>query len=212
MVEAILKYPTFYRLYQKTVRSRYSEYDFFKFIFTKFQNKNLKVLDLCCGDSFILNYITPHIKDYLGVDVSDKYLNYSKNKWKEYHFKKIDLNDKEALKEINSFKPNFIFVNGAIHHLDDQTTASVNNLATLFSESIFLAVDPVKSNNKFLNNIMINLDRGKYIREQEKYSKLMTSCNNVIIDDFYKMSFKQIFHFKNLEVEELYSEWKRSIL
>ena len=73
MIEAILKYPRFYRLYQKTVRSRYSEYDFFKFIFSKFQNKSLRVLDLCCGDSFILNYITPHIKDYLGVDMSDKY-------------------------------------------------------------------------------------------------------------------------------------------
>ena len=59
---------------------------------------------------------------------------------------------------------------------------------------------------------MINFDRGKYIREQEKYSELMTSCNNVIIDDFYKMSFKQIFHFKNLKIEQLYSEWKRSII
>ena len=40
----------------------------------------------------------------------------------------------------------------------------------------------------------------------------MTSCNNVIIDDFYKMSFKQIFHLKNLKIEQLYSEWKRSII
>ena len=212
MIEAILKYPRFYRLYQKTVRSRYSEYDFFKFIFSKFQNKSLRVLDLCCGDSFILNYITPHIKDYLGVDMSDKYLKYSRNKWKQFNFNKINLNDKEALKEITSFKPNFIFVNGAIHHLDDKTVLSINNLIDFFSESVFLAVDPVKSNNNLLNKIMINFDRGKYIREQEKYSELMTSCNNVIIDDFYKMSFKQIFHFKNLKIEQLYSEWKRSII
>ena len=212
MIEAILKYPRFYRLYQKTVRSRYSEYDFFKFIFSKFQNKSLRVLDLCCGDSFILNYITPHIKDYLGVDMSDKYLKYSRNKWKQFNFNKINLNDKEALKEITSFKPNFIFVNGAIHHLDDKTVLSINNLIVFFNESVFLAVDPVKSNNNLLNKIMINFDRGKYIREQEKYSELMTSCNNVIIDDFYKMSFKQIFHFKNLKIEQLYSEWKRSII
>ena len=212
MIEAILKYPRFYRLYQKTVRSRYSEYDFFKFIFSKFQNKSLRVLDLCCGDSFILNYITPHIKDYLGVDMSDKYLKYSRNKWKQFNFNKINLNDKEALKEITSFKPNFIFVNGAIHHLDDKTVLSINNLIDFFNESVFLAVDPVKSNNNLLNKIMINFDRGKYIREQEKYSELMTSCNNVIIDDFYKMSFKQIFHFKKLKIEQLYSEWKRSII
>ena len=57
---------------------------------------------------------------------------------------------------------------------------------------------------------MIFFDRGRFIRKQEKYSKLMQGCNNVIIDDFYKMSFKQIFHFRNLEIEELYSEWKRT--
>ena len=74
MVEAILKYPSLYRFYQKTVRSRYSEYDFFKFIFEKYQSRNLRVLDLCCGDSYILNFIKPFIKDYLGVDVSEKYL------------------------------------------------------------------------------------------------------------------------------------------
>ena len=43
--------------YQKTVRSDYSEYDFFKFIFSNLKIKKPRVLDLCCGDSFILNYI-----------------------------------------------------------------------------------------------------------------------------------------------------------
>lgn len=210
MVEAILKYPSLYRFYQKTVRSRYSEYDFFKFIFEKYQSRNLRVLDLCCGDSYILNFIKPFIKDYLGVDVSEKYLKFSKDNWQNFNFKKLDLNDKDSIKEISAFKPNFIFINGAIHHLDDETTININKLINFFKNSIFLSVDPVISNNKLLNKLMIFFDRGRFIRKQEKYSKLMQGCNNVIIDDFYKMSFKQIFHFRNLEIEELYSEWKRT--
>tara|TARA_B100000941_G_scaffold97259_1_gene67789 strand:- start:222 stop:857 length:636 start_codon:yes stop_codon:yes gene_type:complete len=210
MVEAILKYPSLYRFYQKTVRSRYSEYDFFKFIFEKYQSRNLRVLDLCCGDSYILNFIKPFIKDYLGVDVSEKYLKFSKDNWQNFNFKKLDLNDKDSIKEISAFKPNFIFINGAIHHLDDETTTNINKLINFFKNSIFLSVDPVISNNKLLNKLMIFFDRGRFIRKQEKYSKLMQGCNNVIIDDFYKMSFKQIFHFRNLEIEELYSEWKRT--
>ena len=58
MINFLLKYPLFYRLYQKIVRKKFDEYDFLKYIF-KFQtSKNpARVLDLCCADSFILNYI-----------------------------------------------------------------------------------------------------------------------------------------------------------
>ena len=56
---------------------------------------------------------------------------------------------------------------------------------------------------------MISLDRGKYIRNEQEYTKLMSSCKNTIIDDFYKMSFKQIFHYRNLDINTLYAEWKK---
>ena len=69
---------------------------------------------------------------------------------------------------------------------------------------IILSVDPVKDKNKFLNKIMISLDRGKYIRNEQEYTKLMSSCKNTIIDDFYKMSFKQIFHYRNLDINRLF--------
>ena len=211
MINAILQYPIFYRLYQKTVRSHYSEYDFLKYLFSNLNYKNLKVLDLCCGDSFILNYINQNIDNYLGVDNSDKYLEFSKNKWPQFNFQKLDLNDESSIENVKEFKPNFIFINGALHHLDDKTVLSINKLIKIFDQSIFLSVDPVKSNNKFLNNVMINFDRGKFIREKNHYAKLMDNCESIIIDDFYRMSFKQIFHYNNLNLDELYSNWKKSV-
>ena len=211
MINFILKYPLLYRFYQKTVRSQYSEYDFFKFIFLNLKEKKLRVLDLCCGDSFILNYINQYIDDYYGIDFSDKYLNFSKKKWGKFKFKKINLNNIDYLKEIKDFNPNFIFVNGALHHLDDLTVKNINKLSDIFSNSYFLSVDPVKSNNKIFNRLMIKFDRGKFIRNKDEYSNLMRSSKNTILDDFYKMSFKQILHYRNFELNDFYVKWKNSI-
>ena len=211
MINFILKYPLLYRFYQKTVRSQYSEYDFFKFIFLNLKEKKLRVLDLCCGDSFILNYINQYIEDYYGIDFSDKYLNFSKKKWEKFKFKKLNLNNIDYLKEIKDFNPNFIFVNGALHHLDDLTVKNINKLSDIFSNSYFLSVDPVKSNNKIFNRLMIKFDRGKFIRNKDEYSNLMRSSKNTILDDFYKMSFKQILHYRNFELNDFYVKWKNSI-
>ena len=87
-----------------------------------------------------------------------------------------------------------------------------SSLVAIFDKSYFLSIDPVRANNKFINSLMINFDRGKYIRKKSHYSELMQGCQNIIIDDFYKMSFKQIFHYKNLNLEKLYSDWKQTIL
>ena len=137
------------------------------------------MLDLCCGDSYILNFIESHINDYLGVDNSDKYLNYSKKKWPRFNFLNLDLNNsEESISQLEKFQPNLIFINGAIHHLDDHTIKNITSFINRFEESIFISIDPVKSNNKILNKIMIKLDRGKYIRTENEYKNLMQNYNS----------------------------------
>jgi len=211
MIELILKYPLLYRIYQKSVRTRFSEYDFIKYIFSKLELKDIRVLDLCCGDSYILNFIKDHISDYWGVDNSDKYINFSKKKWEKFKFFNLDLNKNDSIEKFKSFKPNFIFINGAIHHLDDKTVTNTNKFVDEFKESIFLSVDPIYDNNKIINTIMLKLDRGKYIRTKNEYKNLMKNYNTFVIDDFYKMSFKNVFHYKNFDLVKLYYNWKTSL-
>ena len=69
MKEFLLKFPTIYRLYQKTVRKKNHEYDFFKYFFNQISKKKIRVLDLCCGDSYILDYVEEYIDDYMGYDI-----------------------------------------------------------------------------------------------------------------------------------------------
>ena len=91
-------------------------------------------------------------------------------------------------------------------------TIAVSITAMLIGFIFSLIFTPLKlSNNKFLNNIMITFDRGKFIREKNHYAKLMDNCDSIIIDDFYRMSFKQIFHYNNINLEKLYSNWKKTL-
>ena len=39
----------------------------------------------------------------------------------------------------------------------------------------------------------------------------MQNCDPFVIDDFYKMSFKNIFHYKNFDLVSLYKNWKTTV-
>ncbi len=212
MINLILQYPLFYRLYQKTIRKNNHEYDLFKFIFSEIsKDKKIKMLDLCSGDSFVLKYVGEYIDDYVGVDNNEKYLKSLKKEWPKFSFLKADISNLDNLIEIKNFSPNLIFMNGAIHHLDDSIMKSINSFVSKFQNSIFLSVDPIKYQNKFLNRIMIFFDRGKFIRRKEEYNSLMQNYEQFITDDFYQMSFQNVFHFKNINILKLYNSWKKII-
>ena len=212
MINFLLKNPSIYRFYQKTVRAKYDEYDFIRFIFKQNNFKNMRMLDICCGDSYILEYINEFVDDYLGIDSNDKYLKQCQLRWKNFNFLNLDLNDKTNIDQLIEFKPNFIFVNGAIHHLDNKTVKSINYfIKNNFSNCYFLSVDPIKNNNAFLNKIMIKLDRGKFIRSKSEYTELMDLFKSFVVNDFYKMKFENIFHYKNFDLKELYLNWKKEI-
>ena len=160
MINFLLKRALIYRFYQKVIRKEYDEFDFFKFIFKEKKLKNIRMLDICCGDSYILEYVSEFIEDYLGVDNNDSYLNKCRKRWKKFNFIKLDLDKDEYIDHFVKFKPNFIFIHGAIHHLNDKTVKSISSFVTTnFPESYFLSVDGVKDDNTLLNSLLIKLDR-----------------------------------------------------
>ncbi len=209
MKNFLLSFKLFYRLYQKVIRIKKNEYEFINHIFR--QTKNAKVLDLCCGDSFVLNYINENIQNYTGIDNNENYLKDSRTKYSNYKFINSDIENINKILELNNDDVNFIFLNGAIHHLDNGIVENlINALEERYPDAIFLTIDPVKDNNKLLNRIMIYFDRGEHIRDKNEYKKLMKNFNSLTTDDFFIMSFKLIFHFKNLDLEEIYLNWKNN--
>ena len=84
------------------------------------------MLDICCGDGHILEHVNEFITEYMGLDNNDKYLEQCRNRWKKFNFINLELNDKANIDRLLKFEPNFIFINGAIHHLDNATVKSIN--------------------------------------------------------------------------------------
>ena len=74
MINILLRHSFFYREYQKIIRRKNNDYNFYKYIFHNINIKKLSVLDIGCGDSFILNYIQNDIDKYFGIDSNQKYL------------------------------------------------------------------------------------------------------------------------------------------
>ena len=213
MINLILQYPLFYRLYQKTVRKNNHEYDLFKYIFSELsKNRKIKMLDLCSGDSFILKYVSEYLDQYIGVDNNEKYLKKLKSEWPNFKFINADISNLRKLDEINDFYPDIIFMNGAIHHLNDDIMDEINSFISKFNNTMFLSVDPIKFNNGLINKIMLFFDRGKFIRKKDEYKKLMANYDQFVDDDFYKMSFQNVFHYKKMNVSNLYGAWKNKIL
>ena len=177
--------------------------------------KKIKVLDLCCGDSYILNYVGEYVDDYLGYDNNILYLKKNKKKYKQHKKLKFiygDLKNFKNDRRILKFKPNVIFMNGAVHHLDGELMKIINQvIKKKFYKAIFLSLDPIKDKNKMINELMVNFDRGKFIRTKKKYKKLMNNYNSFIIDDFFRMSFLSIFHYKNINLKHFYSKWKSTL-
>ena len=212
MINFLLQYPLFYRLYQKTVRKKNNEYDLFKFIFSEIsKNRKIKMLDLCSGDSFILKYVGDYISEYTGIDNNEKYLKSLKSKWPRFNFMNADITKLDNLENIKNFEPNLIFMNGAIHHLDDETMNLIKNYISRFKNCVFLSVDPIRYNNSLMNKLMIFFDRGKFIRNDQEYKLLMPAYKQFIVDDFYQISFQNIFHFANIDIYKLFNDWKNSI-
>ena len=208
MKNFILKFKFFYRLYQQLIRKNQDDYKFIKHVFN--QNEKVNILDLCCGDSFILNYINDDVLNYIGIDNNENYLKDSRLKYPKFKFINSDLENIDKIPDLEKNSVDFIFLNGAIHHLDDNLVIKLfNGLEQKYPNAKYLTIDPIKDNNKFLNKIMINFDRGKFIRDNVGYKNIMKKFNFLITDDFFRMSFKLIFHYKNFDLKEAYKSWKK---
>lgn len=209
MIDILLRHSFFYREYQKIIRRKNNDYNFYKYIFHNINIKKLSVLDIGCGDSFILNYIQNDIDKYFGIDSNQKYLDTSKKNFNRFNFYNLDLSNIESLDILKKENINFIFLNGVIHHLNNKETKTlINYLEINYPNAIYLFIDPVCSNNKLINKLMIKLDRGKYILNPKEYKKILKNFNQLIINDFFKMEFKIIFNYKNFDLKTMYNNWK----
>lgn len=142
-----------------------------KRIIMKELDKNKRTLDVGCGTGEHSILFNP--KQYYGIDISKKYINSAKKKFKGNFFV---MNAQHLKFPDKSFDSILIF--GVIHHLSDKVCdnmlkevkrVSKNKAKILVIEDI-----PTKSKFNIIGRVMQYFDSGSKIRKTRSYRKILS--------------------------------------
>ena len=140
-------------------------------------NGNEVILDIGCGPATILEYLPKNV-DYYGFDLSERYIQKAKTKYSRRNavFSQEAVSEFTLPKELVS-RCNYVWLLGVLHHLSDAEVKCNLELAekALKKGGKLFCIDTcyVKNQN-LIAKTLAALDRGKYIRQYEKYESLFS--------------------------------------
>jgi cyclopropane fatty-acyl-phospholipid synthase-like methyltransferase len=134
-----------------------------------------RLLDIGCGTGRLLQEIRVPI-DYVGVDLSPRYLAFASNRFKGLG-KFIAMSvDACAFRVTEHF--DWAVAIGVLHHLDDKQVIALLEFArdSLRPQGLFMSADGCYvSNQTRLARFLLDHDRGRHIRSQSEYDRLIAS-------------------------------------
>jgi SAM-dependent methyltransferase len=160
----------FYSLYNSVLKATMSKDKFYIKQCIHAQKGN-RILDIGCGPGNILDYF-PEVY-YEGFDSNKKYIDRAIKKYGKrgiFYCQKIAKNN---IGKENYF--DIVLATGVMHHLDDSEVLDLLNLAkiSLRPGGRLVTLDGVfRKDQSWLIKLFLKNDRGKFIREQEKYLQL----------------------------------------
>lgn len=159
--------------------------------------KGERILDVGCGVSSILDEL-PEVS-YIGVDHNPDYIDKARARYgnrAEFHL--LDVNDTN-LQIFGKFDT--VLLLGVLHHLSDvevkQLMASISLVLEIHGSII--AIDPAFENNQHsVARLLARLDRGRYVRQADHYSRLFRPTFNVeeavIRRDLLRLPYTHVVH------------------
>lgn len=151
-------------------------------------DKNERVADLGCGPSDILRYVSPRRRPdfYLGLDISDEYLDAARRRAVKAgcsaEFLNIDLTRipvDAALREriialLTEHRITRVLFFGVIHHIDDDSALTTLNMVhSAPTVRTMVTQDVIRMPGHRINNRYCDMDRGEFIRDEAGYDGLM---------------------------------------
>ncbi|MDP2709104.1 MAG: class I SAM-dependent methyltransferase [bacterium] len=123
------------------------------------------VLDLGCGTGVFSPLFGPN---YIGIDISPLYIDYAKSRYAKT-FKVMD-----ATKlDFPSGSFDMIWVNGVLHHLNDNISLSIiSEMKRVLKTGGRVVIMEVVPSTKMISKIIGSLDIGDNIRPAEDYRRL----------------------------------------
>lgn len=189
-----LENPFFFNFFEKLMGARRPRKRFVDNFVKPTANEN--ILDIGCGTGELLDFFPDNI-NYLGIDNNPEYIDFAKKKYNyKGNFICSDINNKNNLIKNNYY--DVVMCAGVIHHLDDISSKNLlkKSLEFLKKGGRFVSFDPVLvPNQKFLSKLLVQNDRGNYVRNVEKYENLISE-----IYENYKIFQKNDLHYYNYDI------------
>lgn len=167
-IHKIFSYPFVYSLTQKIMSGESKRSSLVSKIM-----KNSNVLDIGCGTAKILDDL-PKV-NYYGYDISKKYINYAKKKYKKktnnFFCKKFSISE---IKKLPKF--DFVLLFGVMHHLSDVQLEKILSLIkkVLKKKGKLLTCDPIyEKKQNFIARYLIEKDVGQEVRFKNGYLKIL---------------------------------------
>ena len=129
-----------------------------------------RVLDIGCGPAEILEFL-PAV-DYIGVDLSPRYLSDARARYPGATFLQMDVRQMPADWE-QCF--DLVLAQGVLHHFNDEEAIVLltSARAALKAEGRLITVDPAFAPHQHpVARLMARLDRGRHVRTVDQYQRL----------------------------------------
>ena len=165
----ILSSPFIYSSFQKLMKGDKIRK---KILTNVIKKNNPHILDIGCGLGDSLDYINNAV--YYGYDISKRYINHAKKKYKTKGNFICRNFTKNEIKKLPKF--DYTLLIGILHHLTNKQIINLLKLIkiVLKKDGKIITLDPIyKDKQNFFAKFLISHDRGKNIKTKKKYLKLV---------------------------------------
>lgn len=185
IIHNLLSSPFIYSSFQKLMKGDKIRKKILK---NEIKKRKPYILDIGCGLGDSLDYINNPV--YYGYDISKKYIDYAKKKYKtKGKFLRRNFTQKE-IKNLPKF--DYILLLGILHHLTNSQIIDLFKLIkkVLKKKGKIITLDPIyEDKQNFFKKFLISYDRGKNIKTKKKYIKLVGYYFKYIKTKIYNQSF-----------------------
>lgn len=168
VLHGLLQIPILFEIQQRIFND-------YRNVYTEFEDllgrSGVSIIDIGCSTGACAASIVPMTSNrYVGLDIEPRYVALAARRAPDGRFVAMDAR-RMAFPDASFDLAMFI---GVMHHMDDQLVKDCLSEVSrvLRPEGRVIVAEPVYTPGRWLSTVLLNMDRGRYIRDEPGYRKL----------------------------------------